>query len=291
MDTKLERKDLRTIVVCVILASICFFFILRFFYQAFPEASIDFKLTRQQARDIAENFLSQMDIETEGFFHSVKFDYHADAKTFLERTLPADSANFMMAEQVKIWRWSNRWFKPLQKQESTVRVSPDGYILAFSHQIPEDAPGASVPEDSARAVAEKFLAEKMGLCPSDLEYLSGSSQTRPNRVDHFFEWKKNDFDVHNASLRFSVSVWGNQVGAYSRYLHVPEKWQRDYDKLRAKNETTGQISAFFLFLTLIAMLVFAIQYTRHRDIKWKTALGFGIVAAVLTLLAYLNDLP
>ncbi len=280
-----------TIAVCAFVTLFCLLFTLRYFYRAFPEAAIDFKITRQQSRDIAENFLAKMGVETAGYRHAVKFDYQADAKTFLERTLPADSANQLMREQVRIWRWSNRWFKPLQKQESTVRVSPDGFLNGFSFQIPEAAPGAAVSEDSARCVAEKFLAETMGTQPTGLDFLSSSSQTRPNRVDHYFEWKKKDFDVHGATLRFSVSVWGARIGAFSRYLHVPEKWQRDYAKLRAKNETAGHISAFFLFLTLIAMLVFAVQYTRYGDIKWKTALGFGIVAAVLTFLSYMNDLP
>ncbi|NOY60014.1 MAG: CPBP family intramembrane metalloprotease, partial [Calditrichaeota bacterium] len=59
----------------------------------------------------------------------------------------------------------------------------------------------------------------------------------------------------------------------------------------AKNNTTANVSFFFLFLTLFAMLVMLIVYTRHRDIRWRTAAWFGIVAAVLTFLSYLNDLP
>ena len=46
-----------------------------------------------------------------------------------------------------------------------------------------------------------------------------------------------------------------------------------------------------LILTILAMLVSFFSGVRARDIRWKTAAIFGAIAAVLTLLAQLNNLP
>ena len=46
-----------------------------------------------------------------------------------------------------------------------------------------------------------------------------------------------------------------------------------------------------LILTILAMLVSFFIGVRARDIRWKTAAIFGAIAAVLTLLAQLNNLP
>ena len=50
-------------------------------------------------------------------------------------------------------------------------------------------------------------------------------------------------------------------------------------------------ASLFLILTMLAMLAVFFGRVRGQDIRWKTALIFGAIAAVLTLLAELNNLP
>ncbi|NIA30208.1 MAG: CPBP family intramembrane metalloprotease, partial [Actinobacteria bacterium] len=281
----------RIIVICILIAAVSLLFVIKYFYKAFPEASIDFKVTRVQSRKIAAAFLQKIHFDDKGYRHSVIFDYDNQAKTFLEKELGAEKANTLMGSTIRLWWWSNRWYKPLQKEEISVHVSPSGELIAFDHLLPEEAIGASLPADSAKSIAMDFLTQTMGLKASDLEFVEKTSQQRPKRTDHTFIWKEKGFEIRNATYRYKVQILGDQVGAYYEYLHVPEKWQRDYQKLRAKNNTTANVSFFFLFLTLFAMLVMLIVYTRHRDIRWRTAAWFGIVAAVLTFLSSLNNLP
>ena len=291
METKLTFKDYRLIFFCFILSSISLLFTAKFFYKAFPEASIDFKVTRQEAKEIAQTFLNKLDFNQESYRHAALFGYHNQAKVFLERELGLEEANKIMGSRVKLWRWSNRWYKPLQKEEMMVRVSPTGEIIGFDHQIEEGAPGPMLSPDSARIIAKRFLGTVMSIDLETLEFVENRSEERPSRIDHIFIWKDKDFDIHDATYRRKVGVLGNQVGEYREYLHVPDEWSRDYEKLRAKNETTASVSALFLFLTIFAMLCAIAVYTRHRDIRWKTALIFGIVGAVLYFLSKLNNLP
>lgn len=291
MDTRLNHKDYRVIVICVVLAIVSLFFITKYFYQAFPEASIEFKVTKSQSRVVADSFLKKISFDPQGYRHSAIFSYDSEAKTFLEKELGAEKANDLMSGQVRLWYWSNRWYRPLQKEEMRVNISSKGELLGFSHLISEEAPGAHISADSAKVLARRFLTQVMGLQPERLEFLEQSSEERPNRLDHTFLWKIADFEVREATYRYRVNVQGDQIGAYQEFLHVPEKWARDYVKLRSKNETTGQFSALLLFLTLGAMLVMLIVHTRHRDIRWKTAIIFGCVAFALSFFSTLNELP
>ena len=291
MENRLVAKDYRLFVFCTIIAIVSLFVISRFFYRAFPEASIDFRITRNQSKPIAEKYLSDLGFDITAFRHSAIFSYDEDAKTFLEKELGAEKANQLMGKKIRLWRWANRWYKPLEKEEFLVHVSPGGDIIGFRHQIAEEQQGAVLSADSARAVASDFLFRNLALDSQNLEFVEESSQERPNRMDFSFTWKEKDFEVMEATYRYRVDIYGDQIGALEEFLHVPEKWSRDYEKLRAKNETTGMVSGFFLFLTLFAIIVMGIVHTRHRDIRWKTAAIYGIIAAVLTFLSLINRLP
>ena len=88
-----------------------------------------------------------------------------------------------------------------------------------------------------------------------------------------------------------MRIQGDQIGGFGEYLKIPEAWERDYAELRSRNETTGLVAGTLLILTVLAMLVSFFSGVRARDIRWKTAAIFGAIAAVLTLLAQLNNLP
>jgi membrane protease YdiL (CAAX protease family) len=291
MEDKLKRHDFLFILACLIFCLLCVLFLSKYFRAASPEASIHFQVNKSQSRVVADFFLQSLPVQTQGYHHAAIFDHDDDAKTFLEKELGLDKANELLGAKVRLWYWEHRWYKALQKEEVSVRVSPAGEIIGFSHDISEEAPGPSLSADSAKTIAMNFLSRQSGIVVQNLEFLEQSAETRPHRTDHVFVWKDKTFDEKESTYRYQVDIQGDQIGSYSEYLHVPEKWTRDYEKLRAKNDTTAQVAFLFLLMTLVAMLICAIIYSRHHDIRWKTALYFGIVAALLTFLSSLNELP
>ncbi len=275
---------------CLGIAILSFIVILNLFYKAFPEASIRFEVTKNQSQQIAEHFLQSQSIDISNYKHAVVFDYDNRAKTFLEKELEAEQANQIMGSRVRLWRWSNRWFKPLDRTELNVNISPQGELTGFAHIIPEEAVGDSLVVADARTLAEHFL-KTLNIYADTLEFIEHSQQDMPNRSDHIFVWKLRDFDINGSEYRYLIKIQGDQIGSYKEFLHIPDSWTRGYEKLRAKNNTTGYVASFLLLLTLAAMLVMLINHTRNLDVKWKTAFFFGITAAVLTLLSQLNDIP
>ena len=65
MEGELEKKDLGFIGVCLLVAVVSLTIGVHYFYQAIPEASIDFRLTRDQAETQAATFLAKRGFDLE----------------------------------------------------------------------------------------------------------------------------------------------------------------------------------------------------------------------------------
>ena len=291
METKLTRKDFAFIGGCVLVAAVSLAVGVHYFYRAFPEASIDFRVTRDEAKAQAADFLAARGFDLAAYRHSAIFRYDNQTKTFLERELGLEGATQVIGDPVQLWRWSNRWVRELEKEEFQATVTTSGELVSFSHLIEEEAPGASLAEAEARRLAATFLTGELGHDLAALDFVEAQAQERPNRIDYTFNWKLRDFAVGEAHYRFYVRIQGDQIGGFGEYLKIPEAWERDYAELRSRNETTGLVAGTLLILTVLAMLVSFFSGVRARDIRWKTAAIFGAIAAALTLLAQLNNLP
>ena len=291
MERHLDRSDFRLLLGCAILTILCLAVGARFFYDAFPEATIDFDLTRGEAREQAASFLDGRGLDLDGYRHAVLFRFDGETKTFLERELGLEGASAVIDDPVRLWRWSNRWFRERQKEEFRVEHTTTGDLVGFRHRIEEEAAGDSLSQPEARDLARGFLSEAMGLDLDRLEFVEAGSTERPNRVDHSFTWKLSGFEVAGASYRYRVGVQGGEVGSFSEFLKVPEAWERDYQELRSRNETTSIVASLFLFATWVALLVRLVSSIRLQDVRWRFVLVLGSIAFVLTFLANLNALP
>src|SRR5690242_4557808 len=117
MRHRLNAADYRFIAICAALLAGTVWFSAKNFHRAFPEASIDFKVNRDEAQVQAAKVLAQQGYQVEGYRQAAQFAYDDDAKTFLEREAGLEQANRLMGSRVRLWQWSYRWFRPLQKEE------------------------------------------------------------------------------------------------------------------------------------------------------------------------------
>lgn len=290
-SVRFDRRD-RVFVVACLATIACGAVVGRAgFSRAFPEASIDFKVTREQAVKRGEEALKARGFSVDGMRALATFDVDDEAKVFLERTLGLEKANPRFATDVPVWRWSVRWVTPLEKLEYRCAVAPDGRVLAVHRLLPEKAAAPDPGDAAARALAEETLRKDRGLDPASLRFIRADVEKRPARTDRTFEWESNTIRFGDAAMRYRVDLQGDRVGWTSLHLEVPEKWRRDYQTLRSKNLAAGSVATFGLVLTFGAVLVVFLQRVRRKDVKWKLALTFAAVGAVLQLLASLNELP
>jgi membrane protease YdiL (CAAX protease family) len=288
---RLRASDFRFIAICLAMLAGTAWFSVSNFHYAFPEASIDFRVNRQDALSLAGMFLSGQRCRVADYREASRFSFDDEAKTFLEREMGLERANQIMGSRLHLWRWSYRWFRPQQKEEYRVDVTTGGEIVGFEHQIAESDARPSLTPEQARAMAEEFLRKQFHRDPATLEFVEGSSVTRPARTDQVFTWKERDFNLKDATYRIEVTILGNEPGGYSEYLKVPDQWSRDYERLRSKNEVAQYVDTALVLVLFVCMIATIALRVRRHDVKWGRAGWVGIIGAVLSFLASWNGFP
>src|SRR5262245_43040969 len=215
MKERFGRSDYRFLAVCLALLAATTWFSVRNFYRAFPEASIDFRVSRPEGETIASALLAGRVHAIANYRQASSFSFDDDAKTFLEREAGPEQANRLLGTRIRLWRWSYRWFRPLQKEEFRVDVTPRGELAGFSHELPEDAARPEIDAGRARGLAEDFLRASMRRDTAALDFIEVSEAARPHRTDRTFTWEERDFHLKDATYRVAVTLLGNEVGGYS----------------------------------------------------------------------------
>ena len=307
---RLNRRDWTLIAVCVVLAALAIVVVARYFSTAFPEASIDFKYDREGSEGIARGVIRRViPSEVEGspaaarvsrpsggsldfarddtVKHAASFESDGNARIFLERSLGLETANRVMRDQVRVWFWHHRWFKPLVEEEISVDVAPTGHVIGFRHLIPEDR---TIAEGDAMLAATAFL-DRVGVNRADLKLIDESQRKLPKRVQRIYTFESNSIRPADAPYRHVVTVDGNLVTGYSQRLKVPDAWLRSYRELRSKNAAAGSVDLIFNVATMIAALVVFIVRLRRGDLPLKFLLAIGLAGVVLTAGVTINSLP
>src|SRR5215813_3181100 len=133
---ELSGSEKRALILWVLAGIVGLWYAQRHFFDAFPEASVNFKLTRSEALERANQFFFNLAAPTAGYRKVIVFGVNDNAKTYLERQVGLKEANRLMASEVNVWNWNVRFFKPEQEEEFQVAVSPEGNIKGYLHKVP-----------------------------------------------------------------------------------------------------------------------------------------------------------
>ena len=292
---RFSRGDRLTILVAVVLAAAAGVFVWSSFTRAFPEARLAFTVDRGSSRAVAEQFLREHAPAAAGCLdrrHAAIFHGDGEAKVYLERELGLTRLGELTERrEVRLWTWSHRYFSPLDKEEVTVEVAPEGDVVAYVHLLPEEAPGRSLEEADARGAAERFVIEVLGVPPDRLSFVESKREERPNRRDWTFTFERSGWKAAEATWRFQVEIHGDRVGSCRQFLKVPDTWRQSYQRLRAANNVTSQAAFLGIALTLLAGVVVIVREGRRGNVRWRVAGGFAGASLLLTVLTSLNGLP
>ncbi|HEY2545877.1 MAG TPA: hypothetical protein VGI46_07425, partial [Candidatus Acidoferrum sp.] len=292
-DERLTGSDKRALVLWVLLGIVGAVFAHRYFFRAFPEASVDFKVSRAEALARAQKFVGSLGEDVSGYQSAIVFDVDDNAKTYLEREVGLQQANQLMSNDLNIWFWKVRFFRPQQEEEFAVWVSPGGEIVGYNHKVEEARAGAALNRASAQVVAQEFLRGKMGEDLSKWDFLSeeANSSKKPNRLDWSFTWEKHGFRAKDAPYRLRVTLQGDRAGSSEEFLQVPEAWERSYANLRSKNNLYNEIATIPFLLLMGSAVWLGILMTIRGQTSWGPAIKLGIVVAILLSLMQLNNWP
>lgn len=290
-ENRLTASDKRTLLLWILLGVVGAVFAQRYFFRAFPEASVDFRITRSEAIERAKQFVASAGENAGGYETAVAFEVDDNAKTYLEREVGLQQANQLMSHELNIWYWDVRFFRPQQEEEFHVRVSPAGQIVGYDHKVKEASAGATLERAAAEKTAQDFLNAKLGVDLSKWDFLAeeANSSKKPNRTDWAFTWEKHSFRAKDAPYRLRVTLEGDRAGSAEEFLQVPEAWERSYAKLRSTNTFYNLVAILPYLLLMGSALWIAIALTKQGQTSWAGPIKLGIVVAILLAFMELNN--
>ena len=290
---RLSGSEKRALLLWLLFGIIGTIFAYKFYFRAFPEASVDFHVTRPEALKVGQGFVAGLGENVNGYRSAVVFNVDDDSKTYLERELGLQQANQLMSSQLHVWYWDVRFFRPLQEEEFYVRVSPAGNVVGYTHKIEEARPGTTLDRAEAQARAQNFLVSKLGQDPNQWDFLpeEANSIKRPNRADWDFTWEKHGFRAKDAPYRLTIALQGERIGGSQEYLRVPEAWERSYQRLRSGNDTLALVFTVPYIFLLGCAVWLAFKMTNAGQSSWRGAIVLGLLVAGLLFLQNLNDWP
>lgn len=296
-EDRLERSDRMVLLLWILLGLAGAGVAYKYFFRAFPEAAVDFKVSRPGALERARGFLVGRQHDLSGYRSGILFTVDENAKTYLEREVGLEQANRLMASEVSVWYWRVRFFRPGQKEEFRVDLSPTGRVVGFDHIVEEAREGARLDRDAARSKAERFARENYGSKFAEYDDLpeEANSTERPRRRDWSFTWERRGFRAPpretGAPYRLRIDLHGAEVAASEEFLKVPEAWQRDYARLRSSNDVfqyLGEVPFYFLLGAIVWMIF---DVARRGRVHWGSGATLGAVVAALFFANSLNEWP
>src|SRR5580692_4792338 len=290
---RLDRNDAKVLLIWILAGLLGAGVAYTYFFRAFPEASVEFKVPRADALSIAKQFAAAQGAQLAGYDSSIVFDVDDTAKTYLEREVGLQQANQMMAGEVHIWYWQTRFFRPLQKEEFDVRISPAGGIAGYQHELEDAAPGARLERDAAQAKAESFLRDTLRLDLSNYDFRAeeANSTERPARRDWSFSWERRGFRAKDAPYRLTVTLAGDRIIGYGEFLKVPEAWKIDYERQRSSNNLFEYLALLPYAFLMGGCLYVIISLGRRGLVEWRMGLALGIFITILYFLMTMNQWP
>ncbi len=290
---RLDRNDAKVLLIWILAGIFGAGIAYTYFFRAFPEASVEFKVPRADALGVAKQFAAAQGAQLGGYDSSIVFEVDDSAKTYLEREVGLQQANRMMQSDVHIWYWQTRFFRPLTREEFDVRVDPGGGIVGYNHVLEEAAPGARLERAAAQATAESFLRDALhaDLSLYDFRDQEANSTERPARRDWSFSWERRGFLAKDAPYRLTVTLAGDRVNGYNEFLKVPEAWSRDYEHLRSSNNALEFIALIPYAFLIGGCFYVIISLGRRGLLEWRIGLALGAFLTILFFVMTMNQWP
>ncbi|HSD76053.1 MAG TPA: CPBP family intramembrane glutamic endopeptidase, partial [Solirubrobacteraceae bacterium] len=166
-------------------------------------------------------------------------------------------------------------------EEWRVTVDGRGAVRQVRHVLPEAAAGARLSRDDALALARRALRERFGLDPAALTEIGAEERQLQARADWTFTFAEPGVDVgKDGEARVVVSIAGDAVAAYGRYVHVPEAWERaERERESGALVLRMALAGVLGVAALVALVMAAIDWIHgRRDRRAQTGVALVVLA-------------
>jgi hypothetical protein len=261
-------------------------------------------IDKEEAISIANQFLSDNNITLPDGYNAYAFDDSSyPASSFIWEELGQETYTSLLGSYVLGPRWKVRFAKfdgPVESRTREVMVSMDfdGNILRFNNRFPEAEEGKQLTREEAQVIAENALAEYLGMNISAVTLTSAQESQKPNRLDWTFTFTdNNELGYEGAKLQNIISISGDQISGFTKFVFVPEEWarmKRDREGLSGIIGTLFTVPGAIFVIGLLLMRSFKLLMDRKINVRKGLMFGsfaiFGIIS-VFNDSSFLNNMP
>ncbi|MFQ5601132.1 MAG: type II CAAX prenyl endopeptidase Rce1 family protein [Candidatus Krumholzibacteriia bacterium] len=253
-----------------------------------------FRHGRERIVESARHHARRLGVEPDSFrmAAAVVSRFDRDVGRYVLEHSDIATLNELYAGPLRTPVWRVRFFRAEEREELVVDLPVDAEPLApaargsprplvplwaFRHVMPDSAAGDTLAPAAALQLAEEFLGAN-GVEPAVLVLQESSTQKRPARVDHAFEWEGPDATPAESRLRYSVVVRGGHVAGLRAYLHLPESWLRDQHEQPLLQHMAWLFSHALLGVGILVVALLFIGQVRQHRFPWLSSLRWGALA-------------
>src|SRR5260370_13606731 len=108
-----------------------------------------------KARVGGDQIMREGGLDSNSYYHATVFVDVADpvVNEYLRQRIGIEGANAIYSERVPAALWQVRYFRDSQTEEYSVKLKPDGSLLAVHHRVAEDTPRAPLSKEEPSAIA------------------------------------------------------------------------------------------------------------------------------------------
>ncbi|MFQ5739756.1 MAG: CPBP family intramembrane glutamic endopeptidase, partial [Acidobacteriota bacterium] len=279
-----------------LLALVCTVFAIQYFPRAFPLVNLDIRMDRGGALQEARLLAEKLQLGPPEFEQAASFGLDGEVQNFVELEGGGKEAfNRLLGQELySPYTWRVRHYREKETDESLLLFTPAGRPYGFVEKIPEDEPGAALPSDQARTIAEAAALREWKIDVGSYDRVEDSRQVRPGgRVDHTFVYEHPRRDIGGGRYRLRLTVSGDKPTEVTRFIKIPEGFQRRYQEMRSANQTIGTAASLAMAVLYIlgGCVIGLFLLLRKGWVLWRQAVVLGVSLSLLQALAAINEWP
>lgn len=207
-------------------------------------------------------------------------DNHYIQQLFIWRTHGKDTYHALLNKYLDAPSWIINFVRfngtLLERAEGFhTKINSDGTISELAHQLPESTQGKTLTIEQARLLAHNALQDKYDLSLDDVEEIAATPYKQPSRLDWLFTFQDKHYAWGDGSqARINITISGDEISYYYRFIHVPEVWER--------NEQSKQ-HIFNFLVQLFGPITYVLIALCILLIFFNYALSFSFTQWIITL--------
>ncbi len=239
-----------------------------------PLAGVDVNEAPDKLIPQARDFLRTQGLDTNGYEAASALRLDGFALDYVTRTFGIGEAQRLIRSGEPLYFYQVVFKKRGNPDAIWVDIHSIRGAVGWGRTMQEDAPGAFLPADQARAIAQAAAgvtgAEEKGQTERD----------RPARRDHVFVYESYLSRKPELRERISVTVSGAHVTAVQRQLVPPESARRDARRREAPVAALQMSSFILLGIGGLAAIVVFLTSLKRAEVRLRPAARWVVIIAV-----------